>query len=621
MNGRRVLLGLPLLVGCLWAAGSGEGASSKPSASAKEVQDVVFLAEGRPILIRMRVRVDGKPYQEVWEQFIDRVFRYLDVNKDGVLSKEEAERAPPVAALFSSGFFGGSPPVMRMLDANRDGKVSKQELADYYRRSGAAPFQFGGAGGSRQPRLFGLANGSALGGGRPGADELNKRLFELLDTNKDGKLSRKELEAAPAVLAKLDENDDEMIEVAELTPGPRAGMYEQVVLVGGFDGGAPSGGNSQFRLVSADRPDPALARQLLAKYGKGAKKLGRKALGLSKEAFDALDADGDGELDAEELARFARRAPDLEVRVGVGGAVPGGPRLRRVKKGADVAVTVDVSNGPAGGSTVELVKGVGDPSLTRRVKPARGGGLVLDLGNTRVEFGKLGQVGGNTFVFNTRQQYLAQFKAADRDGNGYLDVAEARASPLFRNLFKLMDRDGDGKLFRKEVIAFLEEMEALQRAATASCVSMRVSDEGKGLFDLLDKDGDGRLSVRELRELPKLVERLDADGDGQVSLSEIPRSYRVSVTRGPANSGGYGRQFIAFAPGVGMPPRPAPARTRGPLWFRKMDRNRDGDVSRREFLGTDEEFRKIDADGDGLISAEEAERYDKEVRKAKATGK
>ena len=50
--------------------------------------------------------------------------------------------------------------------------------------------------------------------------------------------------------------------------------------------------------------------------------------------------------------------------------------------------------------------------------------------------------------------------------------------------------------------------------------------------------------------------------------------------------------------------------TRGPLWFQKMDRNRDGDVSRKEFLGTDEQFKQIDTDGDGLISLEEAQRYD-----------
>jgi hypothetical protein len=48
-----------------------------------------------------------------------------------------------------------------------------------------------------------------------------------------------------------------------------------------------------------------------------------------------------------------------------------------------------------------------------------------------------------------------------------------------------------------------------------------------------------------------------------------------------------------------------------------MDRNRDGDVSRREWLGSEEEFRAIDTDGDGLISLEEAEAYDKKMRAKK----
>ena len=56
---------------------------------------------------------------------------------------------------------------------------------------------------------------------------------------------------------------------------------------------------------------------------------------------------------------------------------------------------------------------------------------------------------------------------------------------------------------------------------------------------------------------------------------------------------------------------------RGPLWFRKMDRNGDGDVSPLEFLGTPEQFRKIDADGDGLIDVTEAERADEGMRKRK----
>ena len=38
-----------------------------------------------------------------------------------------------------------------------------------------------------------------------------------------------------------------------------------------------------------------------------------------------------------------------------------------------------------------------------------------------------------------------------------------------------------------------------------------------------------------------------------------------------------------------------------------MDRNRDGDVSRREFLGTREQFDRLDRDHDGLIAPAEAE--------------
>jgi hypothetical protein len=45
-----------------------------------------------------------------------------------------------------------------------------------------------------------------------------------------------------------------------------------------------------------------------------------------------------------------------------------------------------------------------------------------------------------------------------------------------------------------------------------------------------------------------------------------------------------------------------------------MDRNRDGDVSSREFLGPAEVFRRLGTDADGLLTAEEAERA------AEATG-
>ena len=52
-------------------------------------------------------------------------------------------------------------------------------------------------------------------------------------------------------------------------------------------------------------------------------------------------------------------------------------------------------------------------------------------------------------------------------------------------------------------------------------------------------------------------------------------------------------------------PRPLGNRA-GPSWFQRMDRNADGDVSSREFLGKLALFKRLDRNGDRLISAQEA---------------
>src|SRR5262249_31883429 len=51
-----------------------------------------------------------------------------------------------------------------------------------------------------------------------------------------------------------------------------------------------------------------------------------------------------------------------------------------------------------------------------------------------------------------------------------------------------------------------------------------------------------------------------------------------------------------------------------PDWFRNLDGDSDGKLSRAEFVGTDEQFRRYDTDGDGFISAEEAKAADEDFR-------
>ena len=607
------------LAGALACLGLAAAEGPKPAdraAPARDAHDVVFFGDSRPVLVRLHLQIDGQPLQASYDAFIDHLFKYLDANGDGVLSKDEAERLPPPQVLFNAGgfFFNVQPVAMAALDENRDGKVSREELANYLRKNGVAPFQvrYLGPNNANFNGQVIFANGG-IGGRPPSADELNEALFNLLDTNKDGKLSKEELAAAPAVLGKLDQDEDEMITVEELLPNSNrnnAGIGFPVV-PGAV---AVPQSTGPFLALGPGESPTKLARELLTRYGKGKKTLSRADLGLDKDTFAALDADGDGTLDSEELAHFADRPADLELAVRFGQREAGEAPVAPVNRPRSRGDRREAGGAPDG----HLGPGGRPGALADSTRWGPDGSVALDLGTTRLELRLAGGAAQGRATF-LRQQYIQQFKAADTDNNGYLDMEEARRSPFFNTTFKLMDRDGDGKLFEKEMLEYVDAMLDLQVRAQAACASLSISEDGKGLFDLIDTNRDGRLSVRELRQAVRLVEQLDRDGDGAVSRGEIPRSYQLTVARGGSVADPRGVRRVAVAAAAGMANgRPVPQPTNaGPLWFRKMDRNRDGDVSRKEFLGTDEEFRKIDADGDGLISAEEATRYDEQLRKEK----
>src|SRR5205823_4562366 len=147
---------------------------------------------------------------------------------------------------------------------------------DYYRKNGAPPFQFRmGAGNNPNPNVIRL--GGLAQTGTPSADALNERLFEVLDTDKDGKLSRKELEAAPGLLMKLDADDDETVAVNEIMPTQAMGGGQGFVVVRSGDFTPPSNQPGVVMMLNPGEPRAALARQLLQRYaGKGGKKGGKK---------------------------------------------------------------------------------------------------------------------------------------------------------------------------------------------------------------------------------------------------------------------------------------------------------------------------------------------------------
>ena len=64
------------LVCFLIAGGDAPRAADGPAAAADDVQDVVFFGEGRPLLIRLHVRIDGKPFRTAFRVAFDEYIKH-----------------------------------------------------------------------------------------------------------------------------------------------------------------------------------------------------------------------------------------------------------------------------------------------------------------------------------------------------------------------------------------------------------------------------------------------------------------------------------------------------------------------------------------------------------------
>jgi Ca2+-binding EF-hand superfamily protein len=550
-----------------------------PSA-APDVQDVVFYGKARPVLIRLHILVNGKPHSEAWDNYIKKRFDYADRTGKGYLDRDEVKLIPSVQVfqqmLQGAGFFyNGAPARFEELDEDGDSKVTLGELKEYYQKLNIAAVRL-----LNINQLYGNQNNG-----------LSEALFRHLDVNKDGKLSKEELAVADRLVARLDSNDDETLDATELMQGqvvaglrpPAARVRQQ--LVSGM-GVMPGGVQGSFFLVPREREANRLtqrlllAKELIARYDKDKSgKLTRKEIGLDEELFNLLDRNQDRVLDVVELLRYVVVAPDVELTVNLN---PGGSR-----RSLGVAITP--------GSKA---------NLARDLRPLGADAMVFGVQHARIE---VRRANAPNYGRPQNNQYLLElFRRLDRSNKGFVEVKAVKQSQVqyLSGMFEMADRDGDGKVTRKELEDFLQ----LQGEAPGCMLTLNVGELGQGLFEILDSNHDGRLSVRELRTAWERLSEYDSNKVGAVSDAEIPHQFQLVLTPGAT-------PYPYLRPSSGQ--RPVSYSAAGPLWFRKMDRNADGDVSLREFLGTPEQFRALDLDGDGLISLEEAEKADARLRKGK----
>jgi Ca2+-binding EF-hand superfamily protein len=387
-------------------------------------------------------------------------------------------------------------------------------------------------------------------------------------------------------MKRFDINDDETISLQELLGTQPLGPAPPIELI--KRKGARPKANAQvpFHLITPSDNPETVALLLLSNYRKaGAVALTPADCDLGPGVFASLDANKDGKLDMAELEKWQLRPAALEFVIRIGKTNAKEPPTDLLQPGGK------------------------KPALAKKVTRTADGVLSLTVDDSQLSFGRaVDDTDRLTRFVVLRGSLLQLFRNRLDPKKGFVELADLdgpQFQPL-RQLFKLLDRDGDGKLTEKEVQAYVQ----LENGAPNCTTLLKVQDQGRALFQLLDANRDGRLSLRELRTAWERLAPLDKNGDGVITPDEITRQFLLSASVGVPN----GLRFVTADGFAGGREAPTPATTAGPLWFRKMDRHGIGDVSFRNFLGTRADFDRIDTDGDGLISVEEAEAYDRKMR-------
>lgn len=466
----------------------------------------------------------------------------------------------------------------RVLDGDADGRLAAAELTAlspgvraFAGISSTGDFPNGGDAGlsasefrswfsARIPRLLDL-----IAQPQPADDAV--RLAALLDLNGDLSVSEQEMLAATRTLRFRDLDDDETFALAELMPYRDPLSQDAAV--------RPEVLSLPFLHVGDERSVADTAARLMVRYGRDG-------------VFAAATLRMSGAIAEEQLSedglRTFLRAPKYHLVL----------KFRLSDK--------------ANLSDVEALPAPGVESFCQVEKVGRGQ-LMLKLDGMRMRL--LARGGGANDRMMSKGYIGQEFSLADADRSQELSAEEFNAisgslSRAGANLeFSAVDQDRSGGLSRKELFRGLDS----EQAVVSGRVEMTVEQSGRTLFSILDVNRDRRLTRREIHSGHSGLRQFDLNSDGLFSELELGTEYSLSIGLGRSEYRRASEEMTmnpAMMAGAADAILPGPDDLAGPLWFRRMDRNQDGDVSLREFPGTAEQFQQLDTDSDGLISAAEA---------------
>lgn len=375
------------------------------------------------------------------------------------------------------------------------------------------------------------------------------RLFSDLDVNKDQIVSDTEIENGMKILHAFDFDDDETLSVAELQPFPLSVIQARQQVA---DDETPA----PIHFIRDNDEITAAVTAVLDHYGQTEKVPHAVISDLSEREFRRFDLNNDGAWGNDDLTLFLKRAP------------------------ADYVMQVSLSP-----PQVQVVRG----KFTGDRRPT------TILGKLPVEW----VARNNAYQqYDATRLYLVRFIMVDSDKNKYLDEMEF-AGLQASVAFEAVDLDGNQQVTREE-IKFFFSMDGL---AAQSRLILSLSNETKTLFEILDTNLDRRLHLKEFLAGRENILTHDLNQDNALRHDELDSQFRITFTQ---------PQILETLP---APNQPGMMQQRqgvvsrensGPVWFRRMDDNLDGEVSWREFLGPRNRFDELDLNQDMFLDLSEA---------------
>jgi Ca2+-binding EF-hand superfamily protein len=387
--------------------------------------------------------------------------------------------------------------------------------------------------------------------------EQDLSVFRVLDADESGLIDRVEMRLAPARVSERDGDFDQCITFDEFLNDQPQTMPDMLPQI---NDEPPA---SVYSELLRDAREPIMAARLVRIYDENRDAhLSTDELGWSRKRTAVLDKNRDSRLSMQELGGLAESEPDLTLNI-------------------DLARDASEAMQLVSPETPEIVAARSDVIRFKR------DGLSLSIGYRHRDP-----------MEEAEQNASATFNVLDVDANGYLDRDEIADHHRFqRYLFDAMDRDEDDRVFAEEMMTYVKDY---TEPASTTC-QVTLLDTGNGFFQLLDGNADGRISIRELRKAEQTLLSV-ADKRQRINPSRLQKSYRIEFQRGGIGLFGRVDRPSAETPAALLKP------PSGPIWFQRMDRNGDGDLTWDEFLGPRDVFHEIDEDRDGLIDENEAKK-------------